>query len=336
MRRNPKRILVTGGLGFIGMHLIEVLLNDPRNFYVVNVDKQNYAANVADFSSHDCYRFYSLDLCETDKLSWLIEYEKIDLIFHLAAQTHVDRSFDYPFEFVQENIVATLSLLEAIKDCPAVHLHHVSTDEVFGATLEKIKENSLYYPSSVYSATKASAEMLVHAYEKSFGLSATISYCSNNFGPYQHVEKFIPKIIQNALEEKEIPIYGKGEEKRNWLYVKDHVQGLMQIAFEAPKGSRYNISSKEKISNLDLAKMILEKLSQKCEKSFMHLLQFVPNRKGHDFTYSLDTEKIEKELNWFPQTVFEEALDATINEYFDLFKGKTLIDQLPIGSSSAN
>tara|TARA_A100001388_G_scaffold159362_1_gene118864 strand:- start:19164 stop:20168 length:1005 start_codon:yes stop_codon:yes gene_type:complete len=326
------KILVTGGYGFIGSNLINLLLNNP-DYIVLNIDKLSHGSNLKNLEKHqenNHHLFKELDLCNSKEL--LNEFHSFapDAVIHLAAQSHVDRSIMDPTDFIQSNIIGTFNLLEAsrdylkIEDKKEFRFLHVSTDEVFGdlsSNGKPFKEDNNYLPSSPYSASKASSDHLVRAWNRTYGLPILISNCSNNYGPFQHFEKMIPQIISCCLSAKKIPIYGDGSQIRDWLFVEDHVQALHSIVIKGSIGESYNIGGNNEISNIELVRKICsvldEKITQKPHNisSFNELISFVKDRPGHDQRYAIDSSKIMSELNWRPNHSFDEGILKTINWY---------------------
>lgn len=310
------RLMVTGGLGFIGSNFINYWLKNHPDDYILNVDKCTYAA---DFSNIDKrlvsknYEFVKEDICNADRMISLTK--GLDIIVNFAAESHVDNSINNASTFIQSNYHGVYSLLEAsrIND---VRIHQVSTDEVFGSLTsdgnESFNEHTCYNPKNPYSATKAAADHLVRAYVNTYGLKATISNCSNNFGPNQHDEKLIPKTISLALREKKIPIYGTGKNIRDWIYVEDHCSGIEAVLSRGRLGESYLIGARNERTNLEVVEIILGHL-----KASKNLIEFVGDRKGHDYRYSIDPSKIERELGWKAKYPFEKAILLTINYYRD-------------------
>jgi len=308
------KILVTGGCGFIGSNFILKMLEKYPAYKIINLDKMTYASNfknLKDAKKNRNYSFIKGDIC--NKKTANNACKKADLIVHFAAESHVDKSIENGRHFIETNILGTFNLLESSLKNNA-RFHHVSTDEVFGSlsleSKEKFSEKSPYCPSSVYSASKASSDHLVKAFFKTYGLNATISNCSNNYGPRQHAEKFIPKAITSIILGKKIPIYGDGKNIRDWLHVSDHVEALDLIIHKGKPGESYCIGGGCEKSNIEIAEMIIEKMGH--EKN---LVEFVNDRKGHDLRYSIDYSKIKKELGWNPKIKFNEGITETINWY---------------------
>lgn len=324
--RKLQNILVTGGLGFIGSAFIRYLLSS-KDFqgHIVNIDYQGHGASlesVKDYASHPRYSFYSLNICEKAALEGICDHHHIDTIVHFAAESHVDRSIQGPGAFMRSNIMGTFELLELVRSRNQIHFHHISTDEVYGS-LEKVglfHEGSPYRPNSPYSASKAASDHLVRAWAHTYNLSTTLSNCSNNYGPYQHPEKLIPHMIHCCLSGLNLPIYGSGKNVRDWIHVDDHVRGIWLILQKAPKNSHYNIGSRSEQDNLTLVKMLIRELANQMQLPndiFEKRLQFVQDRKGHDFRYSIDPSLIEKELGFCAHYSFETGLKQTLAWYLN-------------------
>ncbi|VXD03211.1 dTDP-glucose 4,6-dehydratase [Pseudomonas sp. 9Ag] len=329
------RILVTGGAGFIGSALIRHLIQDTGHS-VLNLDKLTYAGNLeslAEVHSSDRYQFLQADIADRERVSEaLLEFQP-DAIMHLAAESHVDRSIDGPAEFIQTNIVGTYQLLEAaraywqtlpVERREAFRFHHISTDEVYGdlhGVDDLFTETTPYAPSSPYSASKASSDHLVRAWQRTYGLPVLITNCSNNYGPYHFPEKLIPLVILNALDGKPLPVYGNGTQVRDWLFVEDHARALFKVVSEGQVGETYNIGGHNEQKNIDVVRGIcalLEELAPgKPEglERFEDLITFVKDRPGHDLRYAIDASKIERELGWVPQETFETGLRKTVQWY---------------------
>ena len=334
-----KKIIVTGGLGFIGSNLIELLL--MNNFSVINLDKISYSSifyNTKDFKSLN-YRFIKCDINNKNKLLKIFNEIKPSCIFNLAAETHVDRSIDGPKEFIKSNIVGVFNLLEAFKKFSSSYkktkLIHVSTDEVYGDILTgRSSENYPYKPSSPYAASKASSDHLVYSYVRTFMIPAIITNCSNNYGPKQHPEKLIPKMIYNIIKNKNLPLYGNGKNSREWIYVKDHCEALLKVYKYGNIGEFYNIGSNKNLNNIEITKALL-RVSKKYIKLGKNVkVKFVKDRPGHDIRYALDSNKIKNKLKWKPLTNFNDGLDKTFSwylnniEYFNYIKNKDDLKRL--------
>ena len=335
--KNKKTILVTGGAGFIGSALIRHIIKETQHS-VVNVDKLSYSGNLESLKSIDQnkgYIFEQVDICDENELNRVFNKNKPDVVMHLAAESHVDRSIDGPGDFIQTNIVGTFKLLEQSKiywkslegsKKENFRFLHVSTDEVYGdleGTSDFFSEDTSYDPSSPYSASKASSDHLVRAWFRTYGLPVLITNCSNNYGPYQFPEKLIPHVILNALEGKNLPIYGDGKQIRDWLYVDDHVHALMSVALDGNVGETYNIGGNNEIQNIEVVKTIcniLDKLiSNKLNviTSFSELITYVKDRPGHDVRYAINANKIQRDLGWKPEESFESGILKTVKWYLD-------------------
>ena len=314
-----KKFIVTGGLGFIGSNLIDLLIS--KNYYVINIDKATYSSNsynIKDFSKLKNYKFFKCDINDK-KLKKIIFKFKPDGIFNLAAETHVDRSIDNPASFVQSNIVGVFNLLECFKEYSKKNnskLIHISTDEVYGDILSgRSSENYPYKPSSPYAASKAASDHLVSSYIRTYKIPAIITNCSNNYGPKQHPEKLIPKLIYNILNNKPLPIYGKGKNSREWIYVKDHCEALLKVFSRGKIGEFYNIGSNKNLNNLQVSSELLG-VSKKIIKLGKKVkIIFVKDRPGHDVRYALNSNKIKKSLGWYPRTNFREGIKLTLDWY---------------------
>ena len=319
-----KKIIVTGGQGFIGSNLVEFLLE--KNYFVINIDKSSYSANpynVKDFKKNKKYIFYKLDINNKTKLLKIIKKFKPDGIFNLAAETHVDRSIDSPYAFLKTNIMGVFNILETLrsfnkKNKKVIKLIHVSTDEVYGdiPKHKQVNEDYNYNPSSPYSASKAAADQLLKAYFRTYSSKIVIANACNNYGPRQLPEKFIPKIIYNILKNKSIPLYGKGTNVREWIYVKDNCEALLKIFLKGEIGKNYNIGTGKRIKNIEIIKNILSiakknkvKFSNKCK------IKYVKDRPGHDKRYAVSSNKIRKELNWKPKISLSVGLNKTLRWY---------------------
>ena len=316
-----KNIIVTGGLGFIGSNLIDLLIS--KKYSVINLDKVSYSSNfynLKEYKNHTKYRFIKCDLNSKKILSILMKYKPI-CIFNLAAETHVDRSIDGPKNFINSNVLGTFNLLEAFKIFSSKHnskLVHISTDEVYGDVLKgRSDENYSYKPSSPYAASKAASDHLVYSYIRTYKIPAVISNCSNNYGPKQHPEKLIPKLIYNIINNKELPIYGRGKNSREWLHVKDHCMALFKVFEKGKIGEFYNIGSNKNLNNIQITKALL-----KIAKNFIHIgnnvkIKYIADRPGHDQRYALNSNKIKKKLNWKPQIKFDNGLKETFLWYLN-------------------
>ena len=324
---------VTGGCGFIGANFIQYLLKKTKPKSVINLDKLTYAGNqknLADFEQDPRYIFVHGDICDAELVSRLFTEYQPNYIINFAAESHVDRSIDGPAEFIQTNIVGTSVLLQESlkyystlkgKESERFQFHHVSTDEVFGSLSESgfFTEETPYDPSSPYSASKASSDHLVRAWHRTFDLPVLISNCSNNYGPYQFPEKLIPLMILNCLEEKPLPVYGTGENIRDWLYVEDHCDAIYTILQKGTIGETYNVGGNNEIKNIQIVEVICDVLNDihpaGSGKSYHELITFVKDRPGHDFRYAIDASKLKKEIGWEPKESFNTGIQKTIEWY---------------------
>ena len=314
-----KKVIVTGGLGFIGSNLIELLLK--RNFFVINIDKATYSSNnynVREFKNSKKYKYFKIDI-GSKKLKNILFNHKPKALFNLAAETHVDRSIDNPNNFIQSNIVSVYNLLENFKNYSKKYkskLIHISTDEVYGDVLNgRSHEKYPYKPSSPYAASKAASDHLVNSYVRTYKLPAIVTNCSNNYGPKQHPEKLIPKLIYNILNNKPLPIYGKGTNSREWIYVKDHCEALTEVFLKGKIGEFYNIGSNKNLNNLQVTKELLKNSKNLIKLGNKVKINFVKDRPGHDIRYALNSNKIKKELKWYPKTNFSQGIKLTLNWY---------------------
>jgi len=315
-----KTILVTGGMGFIGSNFIRYVLNSNHDLRIINADKLTYAGNPENLKDFDekyskKYKFYKTDICDFNNIDKIIIKESIDYIVNFAAETHVDRSIDNPNVFIETNVIGTQTLLNISKKHSIEKFLQVSTDEVYGSLNfndPPFTETNNLYPNSPYSASKASADLLVRSYYKTFDLPVNITRCSNNYGPCQFPEKLIPLMINNALNDKELPIYGEGINIRDWIHVNDHNSAVLKVLLEGKSGEIYNIGGDSELKNIDLVKKIL-KILNKSES----LIKFVKDRPGHDLRYAINHEKITKELNWKPTIDFEKGIELTVQWYQD-------------------
>ena len=341
-------IIVTGGAGFIGNHVIRLLVNKYPNDLIVNVDKLTYAGNLEnlrDVEKCPNYRFEKVDICDLDSILALMKKYEIEGVIHLAAESHVDRSIKDPFSFAQTNVMGTLSLLQAARlywesrpeRYEGKRFYHISTDEVYGALemnhpeggnepgggpwgSEFFTEDRRYQPHSPYSASKASSDHFVRAFHDTYGMPTVISNCSNNYGPYQFPEKLIPLFINNIRHRRPLPVYGKGENVRDWLYVEDHARAIDLIFHEGRVAETYNIGGFNEWKNIDLIKVLIttvDRLLGRPEGADMDLITFVTDRAGHDMRYAIDSTKLKQELGWQPSLQFEEGIEKTVKWYLD-------------------
>ena len=328
------KILVTGGLGFIGSNLIDLLLR--KKYRVLNIDKVTYASNfynTKNYKNNKNYKFIKCDLNKEEKLKQIIIKYKPNCIFNIAAETHVDRSIDGPKNFVYSNILGTFNLLEIIRKykLKKTKLIHISTDEVYGDVIKgRSKEQDSYNPSSPYAASKASSDHLVKSYVRTYKISAIITNCSNNYGPRQHPEKLIPKLIYNILNNKSLPIYGKGKNSREWIYVDDHCEALFKVFKKGKIGEFYNIGSNYNVDNLSVVKKLLSIAKKKIKLGNKVKIRFVKDRPGHDIRYAIDSKKIKKDLNWLPRINFMKGLEKTFDWYYNNQKYYSKIDKKDI------
>ena len=336
------KILVTGGAGFIGSAVVRHIIENTHDS-VVNVDKLTYAGNLSslvDIDTSDRYRFYRADICNRGALEAIFDAEQPDAVMHLAAESHVDRSIDGPGDFIQTNMVGTFILLEAARTYwlslgderkQGFRFHHISTDEVYGdleGDDDLFLETTPYAPSSPYSASKAGSDHLVRAWYRTYGLPVLLTNCSNNYGPYHFPEKLIPHVILNALDGKPLPIYGDGQQIRDWLYVEDHARALYKVVTKGVIGETYNIGGHNEKKNIDVVKTICQILEELAPtnrhsreggnpKGFEGLITFVKDRPGHDLRYAIDASKIDRELGWVPEESFESGIRKTVEWYLE-------------------
>ena len=337
-----KNVIVTGGLGFIGSNLIELLLK--KNFKVINLDKVSYASsfyNTRDYENKKNYKFIKCNINNTKKINKILSKYKPIGVFNTAAETHVDRSIDNPKKFIQSNILGVFNLLECFKKFSKKNKKskfiHISTDEVYGDILNgRSKEKDAYKPSSPYAATKASSDHLVYSYIRTYKIKAIITNCSNNYGPRQHPEKLIPKLIYNIMHNKNLPIYGTGKNSREWIYVDDHCRALIKIFKNGKVGEFYNIGSNKNLRNIDIAKLLIKNAKSKIKIGSKVKIKFIKDRPGHDFRYALNSNKVMKKLKWKPIIKLNIGLKKTFlwysnnSNYYSTLKRKDIVQRLGI------
>lgn len=329
MKYQPNNMLVTGGAGFIGANFIHYLMQHDKSVRIINLDKLTYASDLnhlATIADDERYQFIKGDVCDIPLLQKIFREFQIDTIVHFAAESHVDRSIHEPSLFIQTNIVGTFNLLDAAKnywldemsfDNTRCRFHHISTDEVYGSLNDDdspFTEQTAYSPRSPYSAVKASSDHLVNAFHHTYGMPITISNSSNNYGKFQHAEKFIPTVILACLKDSTVPLYGDGSNIRDWLYVTDHCQAIDKIIRDGRVGETYNVGANNEYTNIEITHLICKQLGKNPDK----IINFVNDRPGHDYRYAIDSSKLQNELNWKPQTDFNTALNKTINYYENL------------------
>ena len=323
-----KKILITGGAGFIGSHLVRLFINKYPNYHIVNLDKLTYAGNLSnlhDIENKTNYEFIKGDIVDASFINQLFLEQKFDGVIHLAAESHVDRSISNPLEFVMTNVIGTVNLLNAAKANKkedGFRFYHVSTDEVYGSLGETnmFTESTAYDPHSPYSASKASSDHFVRAYHDTYGMDIVISNCSNNYGSFHFPEKLIPLSIYNIKNNKPIPIYGKGENIRDWLWVEDHARAIDLIFHNAKKGNTYNIGGHNEWTNIDLIHLLCKIMDKKLNRAAgdsAKLITYVKDRAGHDLRYAIDSSKLQNDLGWIPTLQFEEGLEKTVDWYLN-------------------
>ena len=325
-----RNILVTGGAGFIGSHLVRLLVNKYPDYHIINMDVLTYAGNLEnlkDIENKENYTFVKCDICDVEKVNQVFKKYQIDSVIHLAAESHVDRSIKDPFSFARTNVMGTLSLLQAAKQHWNGNFinklfYHVSTDEVYGSLGEEgfFTEKTAYDPHSPYSASKASSDHFVRAFADTYGLPTVISNCSNNYGSYQFPEKLIPLFINNIVNNKPLPVYGKGESVRDWLFIDDHAGAIDVIFHKGKLGETYNIGGFNEWKNIDLIKVMIktvDRLLGREEGTSDKLITYVTDRAGHDLRYAIDSTKLKKELGWEPSLQFEEGIEKTVAWYLE-------------------
>lgn len=329
-----RTIIITGGAGFIGSHVVRLFVNKYPEYRIINLDKLTYAGNLAnlrDVEAMPNYKFVRMDICDFEGVLKLMQEERVDGIIHLAAESHVDRSIHDPFTFARTNVMGTLSLLQAAKHYwesleegyEGKRFYHISTDEVYGAlefddTL--FTEQTSYNPHSPYSASKASSDHFVRAYHDTYGMPTIVTNCSNNYGPYQFPEKLIPLFINNIRQRKRLPVYGTGENVRDWLYVEDHARAIDLIFHNGKVADTYNIGGFNEWRNIDLIKVIIatvDRVLGNPEGYSLDLIEYVTDRLGHDARYAIDSTKLSRELGWMPSLQFEEGIERTVRWYID-------------------
>lgn len=337
-----RNVLITGGAGFIGSHVVRLFVTKYPEYHIINLDKLTYAgnlANLADIEQQPNYTFVKADICDFEKILELFRQYCIDGVIHLAAESHVDRSIKDPFTFAQTNVMGTLALLQAAKvswdgQYDGKRFYHISTDEVYGALKFDgtfFTETTKYDPHSPYSASKASSDHFVRAFHDTFGMPTLVTNCSNNYGPYQFPEKLIPLFINNIRHNKPLPVYGKGENVRDWLYVVDHARAIDLIFHNGKVAETYNIGGFNEWKNIDLIRVLIktvDRLLGRPEGASEKLITYVTDRAGHDLRYAIDSTKLKNELGWEPSLQFEEGIEKTVKWYLD---NQEWLDQVTSG-----